>query len=351
MRAMAATGSTIASPAMRARRASFSSALSRVISQSARALKARSTNIWSRESLHAHGAGQHPVDRTGQSVPVTQDVATALGTQAKAWSRQHVTQFVDHGSAAPRTDCARLQRRPKRCSARVGKHPGVQKHIGVEDSVKKRTHLRSSACRIGNSSGTTCSACSCVAIRTTGGAAPASAASSQRAAHRHQRSPDTSPGNMNSGRGVPRSLPCSRRKFEELCRHAGADRVRADILRAGMAVPVAEEPGGGILAASCERSAEHIARRRRPISITHRSVARRQRPGCGRRLDPSGELSSTALLAVLSAVAAEPESAFATGAVALKILRPISRRVARSTSSALTSTRAVPWSRHRGRNR
>ena len=147
-------------------------------------------------------------------------------------------------------------------------------------ALKRCTHLRSSACRISYSSGTTSSACSCVAIRTTGGAAPASAASSQRAAHRHQRSPDTSPGNMELGSRCAEVVAVLARKLEELCRHAGADRVRADILRAGMAVAVAEEPGGGILATRCEWSAEHIARRRRPISIAHRSVARRRaRPG------------------------------------------------------------------------
>ncbi|EEF22873.1 conserved hypothetical protein [Ricinus communis] len=46
-----------------------------------------------------------------------------------------------------------------------------------------------------------------VASRMTWGAMPASSASRQRPAHRHQRSPGLSPRKANSGRGVERSLP------------------------------------------------------------------------------------------------------------------------------------------------
>ena len=49
-----------------------------------------------------------------------------------------------------------------------------------------------------------------VPSRNTGGAASALAASSQRWAQRHQRSPGLSPGNPCSGRGVIRSLPFER---------------------------------------------------------------------------------------------------------------------------------------------
>lgn len=55
--------------------------------------------------------------------------------------------------------------------------------------------------------GTVWRAASLVALRMTGGATPAWAASSQRAAQRHQRSPGWRPGNPYSGSGVERSLP------------------------------------------------------------------------------------------------------------------------------------------------
>src|SRR5262249_4880157 len=58
-------------------------------------------------------------------------------------------------------------------------------------------------------SDTTSSARSCVAARTTGGATPASSASCQRSAHKHQHSPGLSPGKPNSGGGGEGLLPIS----------------------------------------------------------------------------------------------------------------------------------------------
>src|SRR5690242_7671351 len=54
---------------------------------------------------------------------------------------------------------------------------------------------------------------SCVAARRTGGAQPDSCASSQRAAHTHQRSPGRRPGKPSSGCGVERSFPALRLKL------------------------------------------------------------------------------------------------------------------------------------------
>lgn len=66
---------------------------------------------------------------------------------------------------------------------------------------------QAAAWRWSSSAGMRSRADSCVAARTTGGACPARAASSQRTAHRHQRSPATRPGKPHCGCGVTRSLP------------------------------------------------------------------------------------------------------------------------------------------------
>ena len=66
------------------------------------------------------------------------------------------------------------------------------------------------------SSGTSSSTERWVLASTTFGAMPASSASTQRAAQRHQRSPGRRPGKPNSGRGVDRSLPRCAREGEEL---------------------------------------------------------------------------------------------------------------------------------------
>src|SRR5262245_21340087 len=66
---------------------------------------------------------------------------------------------------------------------------------------------RSTAKRLRSASEQYSRAPSCVARKTTRGACPASSASCQRGAQRHQRSPGLSPRNPNSGTGVDRSLP------------------------------------------------------------------------------------------------------------------------------------------------
>jgi hypothetical protein len=64
--------------------------------------------------------------------------------------------------------------------------------------------------RLSTSSGTTSSARSWVDASTTGAAAPSRCARSQFAAVTHHRSPGTSPGKLNCGIGVDRSLPMPR---------------------------------------------------------------------------------------------------------------------------------------------
>ena len=67
--------------------------------------------------------------------------------------------------------------------------------------------LRSTAWRLRSSILQTSSAARFVDCRATRGAHPASSASCQRAAQRHQRSPGFNPGKPNAGFGVERSLP------------------------------------------------------------------------------------------------------------------------------------------------
>ena len=77
----------------------------------------------------------------------------------------------------------------------------------------------------------------CVASRNTGGATPASNASCQREAHRHQRSPGSEAGEPGSGHGVDRSLPLRLREVEELGSH-----LRAHDVHAGVSTPVVQQP-------------------------------------------------------------------------------------------------------------
>src|SRR5216683_1314712 len=70
--------------------------------------------------------------------------------------------------------------------------------------------LRSIAKRFSTSSGTISRVASCVAVSLTLGALPASNASFQRSAQRHQQSPGSRPGKPNSCTGVERSLPAAR---------------------------------------------------------------------------------------------------------------------------------------------
>jgi hypothetical protein len=70
------------------------------------------------------------------------------------------------------------------------------------------------------------------------GAWPASSASCQRGAHKHQRPPGLRPGKPNCGIGVERSLPG---KPEKRVSHDGADRVAADVFSIGVAATVTKE--------------------------------------------------------------------------------------------------------------
>src|ERR1051326_4498120 len=68
-------------------------------------------------------------------------------------------------------------------------------------------YAKSTAKRLRSASAKEASALGWVARSTTRGGWPASNASCQRGAHRHQRSPGLRPGKPNSGTGVDRSLP------------------------------------------------------------------------------------------------------------------------------------------------
>ena len=76
--------------------------------------------------------------------------------------------------------------------------------------ARSRVGSGAAARAVRSSIGTTSSARACVAPSTTSGATPASCASSQRDAHRHQRSPGFTPSKPHSGRGVERSFPAAR---------------------------------------------------------------------------------------------------------------------------------------------
>ena len=94
-------------------------------------------------------------------------------------------------------------------------------------------------------SSTISSVASCVAARMTRGACPASNASRQRAAHRHQRSPGLSPGKSKSGCGVERSLPLALEKARNSAVTSTHTVCRPDILGAGMAAAGAKKPVSG----------------------------------------------------------------------------------------------------------
>ena len=98
-----------------------------------------------------------------------------------------------------------------------------------------------------------------VASSTTWGAAPASSASFQRGAHRHQRSPGFRPGKPDSGIGRRQVVADRSAEGQELGGHHRADRVQADVLRAGLAAAVAEEAGHGIDRAGLQLAAQHVA--------------------------------------------------------------------------------------------
>src|SRR5690606_10263877 len=83
-------------------------------------------------------------------------------------------------------------------------------HIVPKVETRQNFHpcqCKSTACALSVSSGINSSTATCVAARYTGGATPASQASFQRDAHKHQRSPGFRPGKP--GPGVIRSLPAA----------------------------------------------------------------------------------------------------------------------------------------------
>jgi hypothetical protein len=99
-----------------------------------------------------------------------------------------------------------------------------------------------------------------VARKTTRGAWPASKASCQRGAHKHQRSPDFSPGKPNAGTGVERSLP---HDFEKSRNSAviTAQTVASDILLPRVAAAVPIKPRHRLHRTDFEWLAEHVSSR------------------------------------------------------------------------------------------
>ena len=92
---------------------------------------------------------------------------------------------------------------PRCSSAPTPRSPPAAVSGRIRRGRIRATNLRGSSASIG----TTSSARTCVAPSTTGGATPASCASSQRDAQTHQRSPGCRPSKPHSGRGVERSFP------------------------------------------------------------------------------------------------------------------------------------------------
>ncbi len=89
--------------------------------------------------------------------------------------------------------------------------PNLTEHIFLMKStvLEKSLHSASAYC-FKVSRGTVLSALICVLSSLICGAQSAASASAQRLIHKHHWSPETSPGNWNSGRGVMRSFPLSR---------------------------------------------------------------------------------------------------------------------------------------------
>lgn len=105
----------------------------------------------------------------------------------------------------------RQTQHPKKARLRDFRVVKSENSIQLAAVMKWHTHIclqwASRACARRSSNETTSRAFSWVAPKKTGGAMPASNASCQRAAHRHQRSAGRRPGKPNSGRGVDRSFP------------------------------------------------------------------------------------------------------------------------------------------------
>ena len=114
-------------------------------------------------------------------------------------------------SARCRAEAARQERDPGR---RPGPGRGARARLRLVRRLRaaRRSRRAPRPSAVSASIGTTSSARTCVAPSTTGGATPASSASSQRDAQTHQRSPGCRPSKPHSGRGVERSFPAARLK-------------------------------------------------------------------------------------------------------------------------------------------
>jgi hypothetical protein len=132
-------------------------------------------------------------------------------------------------------------------SVRFEERPAVRANHEIAFTTARRRapldQARSNARFLSSSKDTYSSAFSCVARGATRGAIPASSASFQRAAHRHQRSPGCRPGKPISGSGVLRSLPCDLLNARNCLRHFGAHHIGADVLGAGLAAAGPIEAG------------------------------------------------------------------------------------------------------------
>ena len=143
-----------------------------------------------------------------------------------------------------RTRCSRPRSHRHPCgSSRSRVASGVWNGM-LLDSLPRpnvRDQARSTAKRLRSASEQWPRAPSCVARKTTRGAWPASSASCQRGAQRHQRSPGFRPRKPNSGIGVERSLP---RDFEN-------SRNGAVMTAQTVWLPMSSRPVAGVLAGNC----------------------------------------------------------------------------------------------------
>ena len=145
-------------------------------------------------------------------------------------------------SSGPRTSTT-SGRSPRPPSRFASSHAGSALSQSRCSQSALHPQLRSSACFFSRSKGTISRVASCVAVSRTLGALPASNASSQRAAHRHQQSPGFSPGKPAAGKRCRQIVAGGARERQELGVDPGAYGMDADILGAGLAIAGAVEPG------------------------------------------------------------------------------------------------------------
>ena len=174
----------------------------------------------------------------------------------------------------------------------------------------------------------TASVASWVPARNTGGATPASHASSQRLAQRHHRSPGLRPLKPKSGFGVEQVVPAGLREGEELLGHLRAHRVHTEVLRAGVAAAGPVEAGQRGERAALQLTSEDVAGGGGCGSRSGRGVHRRRtlRRSAQVRTRPSTRSSSASA---------------APGSSTLMVVIPIARAGLRLTPRSSRKTQSA----------